>query len=64
MAGYKSNHSRYRTLAEAVTGMVSFATGQLSIPPLVGAGTLVDAAILVAGLVFALVRSLRRKPAT
>lgn len=50
-------------VAEAVIGIVSFATGLLSIPPLIGVGTLVDAAILVAGLVFAPVRSLRRNPA-
>ena len=50
-------------LAEAATGVVSFLTGQLSIPPLVGAGTLVDSAVLVAGLVLALERSIGRKPA-
>ncbi len=49
---------------EAATEIVSFATGQLLIPPLVGVGMLVDAAILVAGLVVALVRSLGRKSAT
>jgi len=38
------------TLAEAGTGVVSVLTGQLSMPPLVGAGTALDLAILVAGL--------------
>jgi hypothetical protein len=49
-------------LAEAATGAVSLATGLLSIPPLLGAGSAVDAAILVAGLVIAGVRALREKP--
>jgi len=37
-------------LAEAATGVASFLTGQLSIPPAVGPGTALDLAILVAGL--------------
>ncbi len=46
-------------LAEAVTGVVSFATGQLSVPPLAGLGTGVDMAILIAGLVVAIARVLK-----
>ena len=46
-------------LAEAVTGVVSFATGQLSVPPLAGLGTAVDMAILIAGLVVAIARVLK-----
>ena len=49
-------------IAEAVTGIMSHVTGALSMPPTIGIGTLVDVAIFVAGLFFALVRSLRRKP--
>lgn len=37
-------------LAEAATGVVSFLTGHLSIPPLLGAGSAVDLSILIAGL--------------
>ena len=37
--------------AEAVTGLVSLATGALAIPPLLGFGTAVDVGILVPGLV-------------
>jgi len=35
---------------EATTGVVSAATGLLAIPPLLGPGTVVDGAILLAGL--------------
>ena len=49
-------------LAEAATGVVSFLTGQLSIPPLIGAGTAVDLAILLAGIVVAILRIVRTKP--
>jgi len=48
-------------LAEAATGMVSFLTGQLSVPPPIGAGTALDAMILVAGLSVALVRATRTR---
>ena len=41
-------------LLEAATGVVSLATGLLSIPPMLGIGTAVDSAILVAGLAVAL----------
>jgi hypothetical protein len=44
-------------LAEAATGVVSFLTGQLSIPPPIGVGTVVDVTILVAGLLVALSRA-------
>ena len=46
-------------LAEAGTGIVSFVTGEPRIPPFVGVGTAVDLAILIAGLVVALLRALR-----
>jgi hypothetical protein len=49
-------------LAEAATGVLSFFTGQLSIPPLVGAGTAVDLAILLVGLVVAILRIVKIKP--
>ncbi len=49
-------------LAEAGTGVVSFLTGQLSIPPLVGTGTAVDLAILVSGLVVTVLRVMMTKP--
>ena len=48
-------------LAEAATGVASFLTGQLSIPPPIGAGTVVDAAILAAGLSVALFRATRTR---
>ena len=48
-------------LAEAATGVASVLTGQLSIPPPIGAGTVVDAAILVAGLSVALFRATRTR---
>jgi len=44
-------------LAEAGTGAISLATGQLSMPPLIGTGTLVDSAILATGLLIALVKA-------
>ncbi|HEV8594808.1 MAG TPA: CARDB domain-containing protein [Thermoplasmata archaeon] len=49
--------------AEAVTGLVSALTGALAIPPLLGLGTLVDVAILAAGLVITVLlnRRARRK---
>ena len=46
-------------LAEAATGVVSLATGLLSIPPNIGPGTAVDAAILAAGIAVSLWRVLR-----
>jgi hypothetical protein len=49
-------------IAEAATGMVSFLTGQLSVPPLVGVGTAVDLTILLAGVVTAILRTVRTKP--
>ncbi len=48
-------------LAEAATGVASVLTGQLSVPPPLGAGTVVDAAILAAGLSVALVRATRTR---
>jgi len=38
-------------IAEAITGIVSLLTGLLSIPPLTGAGMVVDLAILIIGLI-------------
>jgi len=49
-------------VAEAVTGVASYLTGQLSIPPLVGIGAAVDLTILLAGMIVALVRMLWKKP--
>lgn len=43
-------------LVEALTGIVSHLTGELSIPPLVGAGTVIDVCILLAGLLTAMYR--------
>jgi len=43
-------------IAEATTGAVSLLTGQLSIPPLLGAGTAIDVMILVIGIATAIVR--------
>ena len=45
---------------ELSTGVVSFVTGYLSIPPMIGPGTLVDAAILVAGIFVIVFRSRRK----
>ncbi len=45
---------------EVATGAGSFVTGLLSIPPLLGAGTAVDAGILATGLAVAIVRVRRR----
>jgi hypothetical protein len=42
--------------AEAITGIVSHLTGQLSIPPIIGAGTAVDLTILLLGILFPLIR--------
>lgn len=48
-------------LAEVGTGIASYITGQLSIPPALGIGTAVDLAVLVAGLVVMLARVLKRE---
>jgi hypothetical protein len=47
-------------LAEAGTGIVSLLTGQLSVPPLVGAGTVIDLLIFIIGMCVVLLRA--RKP--
>ena len=47
-------------LAEAGTGVVSLLTGLLSMPPLLGAGTAIDLAILTAGLAISLFKALRK----
>ncbi len=47
-------------LAEAGTGIASLLTGQLAIPPPLGAATLIDLAILFAGLGVAVLRQLRK----
>jgi hypothetical protein len=49
-------------LAEAATGVLSLLTGQLSIPPPVGAGTAIDLAILVSGLAVIVLRAVLTKP--
>jgi len=48
-------------LAEAGTGIISFATGLLSIPPLIELGLPVDVAVLVTGVVVAVMRPLAAK---
>jgi len=49
-------------LGETATGIASFVTGELSIPPMAGAGTAVDLAILLTGLGTVIVRALRANP--
>ncbi len=49
-------------IAEAVTSIASFLTGQLSMPPAVGIGTAVDMGILVTGVAVALYRALKAAP--
>jgi len=44
-------------LAEAATGILSYFTGSLSIPPLLGIGTFVDGGILAAGFAVAVLRA-------
>jgi len=44
---------------EAATGTISFLTGSLSIPPLLGAGTAVDLGVLLAGIAVLLLRGMR-----
>lgn len=46
-------------LAEVVTGVVSYLTGLLSIPPAIGAGTFVDLAILLSGIFVAVYYSMK-----
>ncbi len=48
-------------LAEEGKGVVSFATGQLSIPPMTGLGTSVGIAVLFAGLVISIVGVLKAR---
>jgi len=48
--------------AETMTGTASLLTGRLSIPPLVGAGTAVDLAILLTGMAAAILRIVGTKP--
>ena len=48
-------------LAEAGTGAVSFLTGQLSIPPVAGVGTVVDLAILTVGISVSILRAMRAR---
>jgi len=49
-------------LLEVATGVVSLFTGLLSIPPVLGIGTAVDSAILVAGLAVAVYRGVKARP--
>jgi len=49
-------------VAEAATGIASLLTGQLSMPPVVGVGTAIDLAILLAGTVFAILQIVRTEP--
>ncbi len=50
--------------AEAVTGVISFLTGELRIPPVVGVGMAVDCAILILGLVVLVTRAMKKKTGT
>jgi hypothetical protein len=50
-------------IAEAATGVISLATGLLSIPPIAGAGLIVDVAILVIGILVILAILMKGKPA-
>jgi hypothetical protein len=49
-------------IAEAATGVVSLATGALSIPPMMGAGLVVDVAILIIGILIILAILMKGKP--
>ena len=49
-------------LAESVTGVASFFTGELRIPPAIGVGTAVDLAILLTGLLIAVLRTMKDRP--
>lgn len=51
-------------LAEAATGILSYFTGLLSIPPLLGIGTVVDGGILAAGVTVAVLRGRSRNVST
>jgi heme A synthase len=48
-------------LLETATGVISFLTGELSIPPLLGVGTAIDLIILFAGVAAAALRLLKTK---
>ena len=50
--------------AEAATGVISFLTGELSIPPVVGVGMAVDCTILILGLVVLVARAMKKKTGT
>jgi hypothetical protein len=54
-------HSLPFATAEAVTGLLSLATGVLSIPPVLGLGTAVDVSILSVGLAVAILDVAGRK---
>jgi len=49
-------------IAEAATGVASLLTGELSMPPVAGSGTAIDLAILLSGVVVAILRATRKKP--
>ena len=51
-------------LAEGVTGIASFVTGELRIPPSFGSGTAMDSIILILGLMVAVYRIMKRMPET
>jgi len=50
--------------AEAATGVISFLTGGLSIPPVVGVGMAVDCTILILGLIVLVARAMKKKTGT
>jgi hypothetical protein len=47
--------------AEAATGVISFLTGEPSIPPVVGVGMAVDCTIFILGLVVLVARAMKKK---
>ncbi len=48
-------------LAEVGTGILSFATGELKIPPMIGIGTAADSAILAMGLAVTFFKSIKSR---
>jgi uncharacterized membrane protein YuzA (DUF378 family) len=49
-------------IAELITGLVSFFTGHLAVPPIFGVGMMVDLAILIVGLVACIVIYVKGEP--
>jgi hypothetical protein len=49
-------------ITETLTGIISFLTGLLSMPPILGVGLVVDLAILIIGIIVPIVASTRENP--